>query len=167
MVRAVGLYWIVAQPSMQWPQVCWSSFFGHWSFEQPDRCYTGYQWVWRSILPAPGPPHHKGSGRGSLGLWWRSSGSSCTRLHCFWISVPVTLGTPTIRWIIIIIKESEIDELSASLHGSRMAHLLACLMSGTFDYCRGYHTSYSGSDQLEGGSQNYKEGRSRCLFHQK
>ena len=36
------------------------------------------------------------------------------------------LGTPTINWIINIIKESEINELSASLNGLRMAQLLAC-----------------------------------------
>ena len=40
--------------------------------------------------------------------------------------VPVTLGTPTINWIINVIKESEIDELSASMNGSRIAWLLAC-----------------------------------------
>ena len=36
------------------------------------------------------------------------------------------LGTPTINWIINIIKESEINELSVSLNGLRMAQLLAC-----------------------------------------
>ena len=40
--------------------------------------------------------------------------------------VPVTLGTPTINWIINLIKESEIDELSVSLIGSRISHLLTC-----------------------------------------
>ena len=40
--------------------------------------------------------------------------------------VPVTPGTPTINWIINMIKESEIDELWASLNGLRMAQLLAC-----------------------------------------
>ena len=38
----------------------------------------------------------------------------------------VTLGTPTINWIINVIKESEINELLASLNGSRIAWLLAC-----------------------------------------
>ena len=38
----------------------------------------------------------------------------------------VILGTPTINRIINVIKESEIDELSASLNGSRIAQLLAC-----------------------------------------
>ena len=40
--------------------------------------------------------------------------------------VPVTLGTLAINHIINMIKESEIDELSASLNGLRMSHLLAC-----------------------------------------
>ena len=44
----------------------------------------------------------------------------------FGSQVPVTLGTPTINWLISVIKESEIDELSVSLNGSRMAWLLAC-----------------------------------------
>ena len=44
----------------------------------------------------------------------------------FGSQVPVTLGTPTINQIINVIKESEIDELSVSLNGSRIAQLLAC-----------------------------------------
>ena len=36
-----------------------------------------------------------------------------------------TLGTPTINQIVNIIKESEIDELSVSLSGLRISHLLA------------------------------------------
>ena len=38
----------------------------------------------------------------------------------------VTLGTQTINHIINLIKESEIDELSAFFNGSRIAQLLAC-----------------------------------------
>ena len=44
----------------------------------------------------------------------------------FGSQVPITLGTHTINWIINMIKESEIDELSDSLNGSRIAQLLAC-----------------------------------------
>ena len=44
----------------------------------------------------------------------------------FGSQVLVTLGTPTINGIINVIKESEINELSTSLNGSRMAQLLAC-----------------------------------------
>ena len=44
----------------------------------------------------------------------------------FGSQVLVTLGTSTINWIINVIKESEIDALSASLNGLRMAQFLAC-----------------------------------------
>ena len=44
----------------------------------------------------------------------------------FGSQVPVTLHTPTINQIINVIKESEINDLSASLNGLRMAWLLAC-----------------------------------------
>ena len=44
----------------------------------------------------------------------------------FGAQVLVTLGNLTINQIINIIKESEIDELSVSLNGSRIAQLLAC-----------------------------------------
>ena len=40
--------------------------------------------------------------------------------------VPVILGIPTIKQITNIIKESESNELLASLDGSKMAQLLAC-----------------------------------------
>ena len=44
----------------------------------------------------------------------------------FGSEVLVILNTPTINRIINVIKEIEIDELSASLNGLRMAQLLAC-----------------------------------------
>ena len=47
----------------------------------------------------------------------------------FGSQVIVTLGSPTINWIINVIKESEFNELSASLNGLRMAQLLACLQA--------------------------------------
>ena len=40
--------------------------------------------------------------------------------------VQVILSTTTINQIIKMIKESEIDELSVSLNGLRISHLLAC-----------------------------------------
>ena len=46
-------------------------------------------------------------------------------LTTFGSRVMVTLGTPTINQIMNIIKESEIDELSVSLNGLRISHLLA------------------------------------------
>ena len=42
----------------------------------------------------------------------------------------LTLGTPSIKQIINMIKESEIDELSVSLNGLRIAQLLACWQAG-------------------------------------
>ena len=44
----------------------------------------------------------------------------------FGSQVLVTLGTPTISWIINMIKEGEINELSISFNEWRIAHLLAC-----------------------------------------
>ena len=44
----------------------------------------------------------------------------------FGFQVPVILGTPTIYHIINVIKESEINELAASLNGLMIAQLLAC-----------------------------------------
>ena len=46
-------------------------------------------------------------------------------LTAFGLRVLVTLGTPTINWMMNVIKESEIDELSVSLNGLRISHLLA------------------------------------------
>ena len=46
-------------------------------------------------------------------------------LTTFGSRVPVTLGSPTINQIMNIMKESEIDELSVSLNGSRISCLLA------------------------------------------
>ena len=42
--------------------------------------------------------------------------------------VLVTLGTPTISQIIHVVKESEIDELLASLNRSRISHLVVLLI---------------------------------------
>ena len=46
--------------------------------------------------------------------------------NVFGSQVLVTLGTPTINQIINVIKESEIDEFSASLNELRIAQLLTC-----------------------------------------
>ena len=46
-------------------------------------------------------------------------------LTAFGSRVPVTLGTHTINQIMNMIKESEIDELSASMNGLRISFLLA------------------------------------------
>ena len=46
-------------------------------------------------------------------------------LTAFGLRVLVTLGTPTINWIMNVVKESEMDELSVSMNGSRISQLLA------------------------------------------
>ena len=46
-------------------------------------------------------------------------------LTAFGWRVWVTLGTPTNNQIVTVIKESEIDELSVSLNGLRISHILA------------------------------------------
>ena len=48
----------------------------------------------------------------------------------FGSQVPVTLGTSTVNQIINVIKKSEINELSVSLNGSRIAWLMACWWAG-------------------------------------
>ena len=69
--------------------------------------------------------------------------------------VPVILGTLTINRIINMIKESEIEELSVSLSGLGISHLLAChwaelsIASETASY-----KSNHGSDQLEWDCQD-------------
>ena len=46
-------------------------------------------------------------------------------LTTFGLRVLVILGTSTINQIMSMIKDSEIDELSVSLNGLRISHLLA------------------------------------------
>ena len=70
--------------------------------------------------------YHKGSGQRVARLWWRSSSLALWDPTNFGSWVPVILGTLAINWIINVIKESEIDELSISLSGSRISYLLAC-----------------------------------------
>ena len=130
MVRTVGLFWIVAQPSMQWPQSCRGSFFGCSSLEWLVQWYPRYKWFWRTILLALGLYYHKVSGGRSLGLWHDQVALVVLDSTGFGFWVLVTLGTSTFNQIINMIKESEIDELSVSLNGSRIARLLACQLAG-------------------------------------
>ena len=67
------------------PEFDKACFFGYCSHEKPVWWYPGNKWLQRSILLAPGLCYHKSSGGKSLGLWWRSSGSSHTRLYWLWI----------------------------------------------------------------------------------
>ena len=83
------------------------------------------EWFWRISLLTLGLCYHKGSDGMGVRLWQRSSGSSHIRFNHLWFWVPVTLGTTAINWIINVIKDSKIDELLASLNGSRISPLLA------------------------------------------
>ena len=78
--------------------------------------------------------------------------------------VLVTLGTPTINWIINMIKESEIDELSSFLEWIVDSLIVGWLVSRTFDSEGNCHKPNSGSDQLEWGHQNNKERRGGCFL---
>ena len=92
----------------------------------PGWWYFVYEQFWQIIFPTLRIHYHEGSSRRGVGLWCRSSGPGHSRSNQLWVqSVPVTLGTLTINWIINMIKESKIDELSVSLNRSRISHLLA------------------------------------------
>ena len=80
--------------------------------------------------------------------------------------VPVILGTTTINQIIDIIKESEINELSAFLNGLRIAQLLACWQAELL--IQGEATVHQTVDptNLKGGGENEKEGGDRCFLIQ-
>ena len=67
-----------------------------------------------------------------------------------------TLDTPTINWMINVIKESEIDELLVSLNGSRKAQLLVCQWVG-LSIWKGTAANQTGSNWLEWGSQTIKK----------
>ena len=78
----------------------------------------------------------------------------------------VTLGIPTINWIINMIKESEIDELSVSLNGSRMAWLLACWQAELSIKEEAAMQQTVDQTDLKEAVKTIKKGRSRCFFVQ-
>ena len=80
--------------------------------------------------------------------------------------VPVTLGTPIINWIINMIKEGEIDELSASLNGSRISHLLASHWAELSIECEEAANQTMDLTNLKRLSRLWGRKRS-MLFHQK
>ena len=86
-------------------------------------------WAWMALVdysPNPWLHCHKGScGRGE-GLNEDQVALVVPDPTEFSSQVQVILGTSTINQIINVIKESEIDELSVSLHGLRISYLLAC-----------------------------------------
>ena len=103
----------------------WGSFFGCLSFEWPGQLHAGYKWFWNIIFLTLGLCYHKGSGGRSARLPWRPSGPSHTRSNWLWIP-SASYSEYTFNRIINVIKESEIDELPASLNGSRISNLLVC-----------------------------------------
>ena len=111
----------------QWsdPKICQGLFFGCQSFEQPSHRHAGYKWFWRIILLILGLCY-KGSGGRGQGYDKEPVALVVPDSTAFRSQVPVTLDTPTINWIINVIKDNEIDELLASLNGLRMSCLLAC-----------------------------------------
>ena len=108
------------------PRVCRCLFFACWSLEWLVWRYPGYKWFQRSIPLALGLCNHKGSREGVQNYDKDQVSLVIPDSTGFGSQVPVTLGTPTINWIINMIKESEIDELSVSLNGSRVDWLVAC-----------------------------------------
>ena len=78
--------------------------------------------------------------------------------------VPVILGTPTINRVINVIKESEIDELSASLNVLRIALLVGMSASRAFYQKQHYCSPCGRSNQFEWSSQDNQEGKNTCFF---
>ena len=76
------------------------------------------------------------------------------------------MGTLTINWIINIIKESEIDELSASLNGLRIAQILACQQAELSVQSKTAANQTVDLTDLKEGGQNDKEGGDRCFLIQ-
>ena len=107
-------------------RVCQNLFLGHWSIEWPGPWYCEHEWLWRTILLTLGLHYHKGSGGRGMGPFEDQVALIVPDPTKFSSQVAVILGTLTIYWIINVIKESEIDELSISLNGLRISYLLVC-----------------------------------------
>ena len=69
--------------------------------------------------------HHKGSSKWVKGCDGDQVVLVIPDSTAFGLRVPVNLGTPTNNGIVNVITDSEIDELSVSLNGLRISHLLA------------------------------------------
>ena len=106
--------------------VLWSSsklFFGWGSPGQPSRLYSEDKWVWgfvflTYVIIRVQVEGEKGYDEDQITL-------VILDMTAFGSRVLATLGTPTINQIVNVIKDSEIDELSVSLNGSRISCLLA------------------------------------------
>ena len=69
--------------------------------------------------------HYKGSSRWSRGLWQRPNSPHHKDLSTFASRVPVTLGTPMIRKVNNVIKESKLDVLATPWVNAWVTYLLA------------------------------------------
>ena len=133
MVRAVGLFWIVAQPSLWWLQS--SLRFVLWTLVPWATCpmvswVPGYKWFWGVFSWSLG---YITIGVQVEGFWGYDEDQVALVIPDstgFGSWLLVTLGTPTINQIINMIKESEMDELWVSLNGLRIASILACWQAG-------------------------------------
>ena len=125
MMRAVGLSWTVVAPLMQWFWSFQSLSFGHGSPEWPSRWSSEDKWVQGTVFLTLGYVIIRVQVEGVKGYKKEQVALVITDSTAFGSRIPVILGTTTINQIINIIKESEIDELSVSLNGSRISCLLA------------------------------------------
>ena len=127
MMTAVGLSWTLVLPSMQWLQsmlrlvtwksVCWATWLvAGWGVNNFGGLFSQ---LWGYIIVKVQLKGVWGYNEDQVALVIPDSTT-------FGSQVMVTLGMLTINWIINVIKESKIDELSASLNGSRIFCLLAC-----------------------------------------
>ena len=126
MVRTIGLLWIVVQPTMLWPQSLWMfalMMLVRWVTHDGT---LGIYWFGRVFCWPLGYIIIRVQVEGVLGYNEDQVALVILDSTGFGSQVLVSLGTSTIKQIINRIKESEINELSVSLNGSRIAQLLAC-----------------------------------------
>ena len=165
MVRTIGLFWIVVQPSMLWPQsLCRCLFFGCWCLEWPIWWHPGYKWFQRGIFLALELFNQKGSGGRSLGLQQWTNSPSHTGLYWLWVlSTGYSRYThhqsdhqcDQVKWNRWVVRFPEWIEDSP---------IVGMSVSRTFDSEGNCHKLNCRSSWLEQGGQNNKEGRSGCFL---
>ena len=107
-VRAVGLFWIVVQPSVQWPQDLLRLIFGYWSLEWPGWWSLGIN-GFRGVFFWPlGYIIRRVQVEGVWGYDKDQVALVVPNSTVFDSWVPVTLCTPIINQIINIIKETKL-----------------------------------------------------------
>ena len=110
--------------------------------------------------------HHKGSGGRSLGLQWRSSSPSHTRLYWLWI-LSTSYYKYTHHQSDHQCNQGKWNQWVVGFpEWIKNSPFVGLLASRTSDSEENYHKPKSGSDQLEWGGQNNKEGRDGCFFIQ-